>query len=277
MGVCLLSMIPTRGAKAFEVRPAIIDLSIPVGSSTEREITIRNDETVKKEVFFTVQKFEGDGTGSPRFLDSKDTTGLPSWLRVSTPEMTLDPGASRNVKIHIDVPRGAESGGYYAAIFTTERLLDSSSTTLGRRIATLFLVDVTGGQASARIQATSISQKYASGRGMVDVIVKNVGKTHGLATLKFGVERWTLFGSQVIEDRRIVRLLPGEMRSVPFSWRENLPLVFFVRSYARIEETGEVVEVTHGQAKSFGLVGGGVMAVIAGSVFLLRKRFRARE
>lgn len=275
VGFCLWFGFLMNDAQAFEVRPAIIDISIPVGSSTEREIRVYNDEAIKKELFFTVQKFVADGSGSPRFLDPKDVVGLPMWLRVSSPQIVLGPKASGSVRVHIDVPSSAEPGGHYVGVFTTERATGSGSAVLGKRIATLLLVNVAGDQAPARMELVKGVQKYASHRGDVEATVKNTGKTHGFATVKTIIRRWTLWGIRKEEDVHVVRLLPGESRKVTSSWEDGLSLTFSVQTQIRIEETGAAITLS---GIEYEVIGGCVFAVFffAGMiVFFVRRNRRS--
>lgn len=269
---CLLIAVPTGRVQAFEVRPAIIDIAIPTGSSTEREIHIHNNESVKKELFFTVQKFEAGGSGSPRFLDPKDVVGLPTWLRVSSPQITLDPGAVGDVRVRIDVPSSTEPGGYYVGVFTTERATNGTSGALGKRIATLLLVNVAGEQAPAHMEVKEIVQKHALNKGSVEVAVKNTGKTHGFATIKTTIRRWTLWGMRKNEDTRVVRLLPGESRKTPFHWQDARSLTFFIQTDVRIEEAGAATSLSEIEYQSIGCFALGGLSFGGVILFLMRRK-----
>lgn len=231
--------IGVRPVDAFEVRPAILDLDLPSGSSTERELRVRNADAQPLEVFFTIQKFVPAGGGQPQFLDSGDISGLPSWVRLSERELRLAPGEERAVRVRIDVPRGTEAGGSYAGLFTTEKPALGSPVGIGRRIATLLLVSVDGARRPARMKQVQAALREGNEGEGYDVTWKNEGGSHGLAALRLEAQRMTLFGAKRSTKDAQVRLLPGEERTVGLDWDDRAP-VSWVRARAFLD--GKLVE-----------------------------------
>ncbi len=219
-------LVGVRAVNAFEVRPAILDLQVPSGSSTERELRIRNTDAEPVEVFFTIQKFVPAGGGQPQFLDPADSDGLPSWVRLSAREMRLAPGEERAVRVRIDVPAGAEAGGTYAGLFTTEKPALASSVGIGRRIATLLFVSVDGEKRPARFEMKKgVLERGAAGQGY-EVTWENTGGSHGSAVVRLEERRMTLFGPKRSADEAVIRLLPGEQREVRLAWDDRAPFAW---------------------------------------------------
>jgi hypothetical protein len=104
-----------------------------------------NDEDSVQTYFVTIQKFiaKGDG-GQQEFLSLSDTTGLPEWMYVDKPEVTLRPGESVNLQVSIRVPPGAAPGGYYAALFLSKRLAMNEPLAMLPKLGVLFFVRLNG-------------------------------------------------------------------------------------------------------------------------------------
>lgn len=256
--------------EAFEVRPAILDLDIPAGSSTERELVIRNVDAKPLDVFFTIQKFLPEGGGQPRFLEPTDVEGVPSWVRLSRRELTLAPGEEQAVRVRIDVPAGTAAGGSYAGLFTTEKPEMSGLVGIGRRIASLLLVSVDGAKGPARmVLVKSMAIRTGSG-GTFETIWKNEGLSHGIANLRLEARRLTVFGLRQSVKEESMRLLPQEQRTIRLDWEEQAPLAW-VQVQAFLD--GKRVE---GASRSLVVVRPGLVIVVGGvlalSLFFLWRR-----
>lgn len=253
----------SRGAEAFEIRPAIVDLDLPSGSSTVRELRVRNTDAEPLEVFFTIQKFTPAGGGQPQFLDPTDVEGLPSWVRLSERGLRLAPGEERVVRVRIDVPAGTEAGGAYAGLFTTEKMALGSPVGIGRRIATLLLISVDGAKQPARIQIDKSELRQTKEGESYEVSWKNGGSSHGLAGVRLAARRMTLFGPRQSAEEAPLRLLPGETRTVRLTWDDGAP-VSWVQARAFMD--GKLVE---GSERSLIRVRPGAIGIFAGIFFLI--------
>lgn len=217
--------------EAFEVSPAISDVSMMAGSSTQREISVKNTDSQTQTYFLTIQKFVSGGGGHPAFLDPSDTVGLPSWIRVTDPQFTLQPGEEKNIKIVIDVPADAPSGGAYAAIFVTEKPQQTTPVGISKRITSLFLVAVNRDAAPANIVIKKIEQEYKDvggwkrwfiprGNGSIDISLQNDGDSHGMSIVELRVSTWGMMGKKTRDFSQVIRLLPKEGRKIVFSWND---------------------------------------------------------
>lgn len=220
--------------QAFQVEPAITDLSLTTGSSTTREIQVRNTDPYEQSFFLTVQKFAPGGNGQPRFLDPNDTEGLPSWIRVTDPQFTLQPGEQKMVRVTIDVPKEALSGGTYAAVFITEKPQQTAPVGIAKRIASLFLVAVNQKEAPANIRFKRAEQSYGAigdwrrwfvprGAGKVTAEIENKGRSHGMGIVEVRQTIWGWKGKREQSFSQVVRLLPQETRTIVFDWEDRSP------------------------------------------------------
>lgn len=143
----LLLVIPTL-AQAVAIGPTLFDFSADPGQSIEAGLTIRNDEAQPRTYFLQLQKFIPKGeNGQQEFLPLRDTSGLPSWIFLSMPAVTLNPGQSIEVPFSIRIPQGTPSGSYYAALFATglsENTGSNSGTGLTARVGALIFLTVQG-------------------------------------------------------------------------------------------------------------------------------------
>ncbi|MEK7473986.1 MAG: hypothetical protein AAB668_04715 [Patescibacteria group bacterium] len=138
----LMMPMPTS---ALSVNPAIHDVEIDPGRTQVLNITLENDEAVTQTYLIGIQKFIPQGEfGQQQFLDPSDTSGLPEWMFVERPEVTLEPGRSATLPVSIRVPGDAKSGGYYAALFLSQKQSSGEQVAMLPRIGILFFVRVNG-------------------------------------------------------------------------------------------------------------------------------------
>lgn len=269
--------VPLASVEAFEVAPAIQELQIQAGATSEREIRLVNPGDEPLEVFFTVQKFRAGGGGAPVFLPSEDTRGLPEWIRVSAPKAQLPPRSSAVIRVRIDVPRAAPSGGYTAAIFVTEASRDGAMVEVAKRIATLWFVTVQGSDGVTakpewKIDELTVRSRPEGARAgaAAQISVQNIGNTHGIVAAR--VEFDGLF-MHATSTYRAMRLLPGEARQTTVTMSSLAPIdVLYVTvelpSGERITRRTVVIHPW------FFVVFGGLLA---GAVGILRWRKRSNR
>lgn len=228
----LPALVPSK-VLAFQVQPAIIELAVGAGSSTQRTMVVRNTDPTPSAYVLTVQKFQPGGDGRPAFLDPADVSGLPSWLRVSDPTFSLEPGTEKRITVDIAVPASAEPGGAYAAVFVTEKPAAAGPLGIARRIATLFLVSV--GNASGDVRIAGVTQSVGASDGdalgiraggETAVSLRNRGHAHDTVEARVHVETHGIFGKHIYEETRAARLLPDEERTVSVPWSGASPIGF---------------------------------------------------
>lgn len=103
-------------ADALTVSPARLEISGEKGEVVTKEITILNEnKIIPQNLFISFANFEAQGeTGSPHFIEP--TNGIGTWMSGPS-SVTLAPGESKNVSIKISIPKDADSGGHFGAVF----------------------------------------------------------------------------------------------------------------------------------------------------------------
>ncbi len=270
-GACFLCF--AQPVKAFEVRPAIQELSVEAGSSTERILFVKNTEKRPLDLFLRAQTFVAGTGGVPRFLDPSETQGFPEWVRASVAEFRLLPGEERAIRIRIHPPKEASRGGAYGGVFVAEKPAIHGAMDVSRRIATLWFVTVTGEGVLAKpeFQMHAVwgeRNSWLDRFREVGVQVKNTGIIHGTVRLK------TSF-----DGEREVRLLPNETRIEYFVWKEGFFLPWH-RATIEIFLAGDVhpQQILVRNVIDWWIVMGylAIGGMIA-SVFLWKRRVRRRQ
>ena len=215
-------------AKALTLSPPTEEITAKPGESVDIVAKLYNETNAALtlqpgDLSFTAK----NETGQPDFFDDKTGMDLQHWIAVPT-AVTLAPQERQSVVVTINVPKGADPGGHYAAIFwgTSPPKVDSGAGVEGR-IAMLILVDVEGNAKEdlkaiefhplagflthlpadlmARFQNNGSVHKHPAG----DIIVKNMfGRT--AATLPFNIQPST------------GNVLPKSIRRFDVSWVKNV-------------------------------------------------------
>ena len=131
-------------AQALTISPARLELSADPGQTISGEFSLINEQEDTKTFYSSTANFEAQGeSGTPTFTDSKE--GLASWIHL-IPEVTLKKGQQTKVSFTISVPKDADAGGHFAAIFlsTVPSSTDKGQVSIGAKIGVLVLLRVSG-------------------------------------------------------------------------------------------------------------------------------------
>lgn len=182
-----------KPASAITISPILFDESMDPGQVKQGTIRVQNDTSQTQTYYASTQNFVGKGEeGQQEFLVEKELTGLAEWIRLEQESVTLEPGKSAEFKWSIELPKNAEPGGHYAAVFFAMQPKDGKDTSvgIGGRTGVLFLVNVSGNIREAadvesfRLMNNADTEK-AVPTSMIDslpayfeVRVKNTGSVH---------------------------------------------------------------------------------------------------
>lgn len=207
-------------AMAMEVQPPILTLSAKAGASTASVFLLKNSESVPQTYAFTIQGFVPQGEdGQQLFLPATELAGLPSWLYLKMPQVTLQAGEVAPIPVVFQPSLGAVPGGYQAVVFAMP--IDPRKTegvTLGSRVGVLVLATVEGEvRRSLEVESLAhLSSRFLwRGWPRFEAVIRNQGDAHEAFEGQLSIK--TIFGgtAEVISlpvDARSIRVLPHSSR-----------------------------------------------------------------
>ena len=144
--VAFISLFSTVGnvAHALTVSPARIEISGDPGQTINGQFNVINEQAGSQVFYTSAENFEAQGeTGTPSFVAGND--GLASWISLGS-QVSLTAAQQKTLSFTVTIPKDAEAGGYFAAIFlsTTPSQNQSSNVSVGAKIGVLVLLHVSG-------------------------------------------------------------------------------------------------------------------------------------
>lgn len=137
--------------EGLTISPPLSELTLNPGTKTTQIIKVTNTGTEVIEVYPVVLDFRAKGeTGEPEFYTATeaDKYALSKWIKFTQTKLTLTPKELVEFKYQIEVPKDAEPGGHYGAIFlATQPSLSKeaiSQISIASMLGSLVLVKVPG-------------------------------------------------------------------------------------------------------------------------------------
>ncbi|MHB8793748.1 MAG: COG1470 family protein [Thermoleophilia bacterium] len=170
----------------FVISPTKVELEIKPGESAEREIAVANRTGSTITIEFSMEDFEGstDPSQATVFFGDEDSSwGARKWLEPELASIVLKQGETVTFRTKINVPKNAEPGGHYAALFafSTYETEDESGTAINitSRVGTLFLIKVAGTAVeTGNLSKPEISTFSEYGPIDIGLIFNNEGNIH---------------------------------------------------------------------------------------------------
>jgi len=131
-------------AHALTLTPIRLEIAGDPGQVLDEQMTLINEGTTPQTFYSSYANFEAQGeTGTPTFVTPTDDLG--TWIEAPS-SATLSPRESKTVPIKITIPKNAEPGGHFAAIFwgTTPSATTPGSVAIGAKTGMLVLLRVNG-------------------------------------------------------------------------------------------------------------------------------------
>lgn len=145
VGIVATLFLPGNQAYALTASPVKVEVTGDAGQTLHGEIELINEQTEPKRLYTSFENFEPAGdTGSPRFIGNTD--GLATWMQ-SEASVTVEPTMKVVVPYTIVIPKDAEPGGYFAAIFFGEQdpqTQQAGEVSIGGKLGILILLRVSG-------------------------------------------------------------------------------------------------------------------------------------
>jgi len=131
-------------AQALTLTPIRLEISGNPGQIVVKEMTLINELSTAETYYSSYANFEAQGeTGTPTFVTAKDDLG--TWMEVPA-SLSLTSGESKTIPIKITIPKNADAGGHFAAIFwgTTPTIKIPGAVAIGAKTGMLVLLRVNG-------------------------------------------------------------------------------------------------------------------------------------
>ncbi len=132
-------------AFALTISPVKIEVTGDPGQTVRGEMELYNDQAETKTFFSSFENFEPSGdTGTPHFIGG--ASGLATWLGTNT-EIEVPSSGKASIPYSITIPKDAEPGGYFAAIFwgtSDPRTQEAGEVSIGGKLGVLILLRVSG-------------------------------------------------------------------------------------------------------------------------------------
>src|SRR3989344_6620804 len=156
--VCMV-LLPLN-VEALTVSPVRMEITADPGQTVTGKLLLLNEQDGTKTFYSSFENFEPSGdSGAPRFIGAED--GLATWMQIES-KVTLESGKSIDIPYSITVPKNAEPGGYFAAIFFGSQapgVQGGGEVSIGAKIGVLVLLRVSG--------------EVAEGGGLLEFIAKD--------------------------------------------------------------------------------------------------------
>jgi hypothetical protein len=130
---------------ALTITPIRYEISGNPGQTLTEKMGLVNESNKTQTFYASFANFEAQGdTGSPSFVDAKE--GLGTWMTTEQASVTLAPGAQKEISFSIKIPKDAEPGGHFAAIFwgTSPGGGSPGQVSIGTKTGLLVLLSVNG-------------------------------------------------------------------------------------------------------------------------------------
>ncbi len=132
-------------AFALTVSPARVEITGDPGATLQGKIELFNEQEGARTFFTSFENFEPSGdSGAPHFIGAKDD--LATWIKTEN-KVVLESGKRSIVPFSISIPKNAEPGGHFAAVFFGSQAPGAQGggqVSIGGKIGVLVLLRVSG-------------------------------------------------------------------------------------------------------------------------------------
>lgn len=226
IAVAVLGFAFASNVYAFTVSPAIVDLKLAPGETHLEILHVMNSTNDAQSYVLSEQNFIPKGEeGQQDFLPESDTSGLAGWIQPREHVVTMAAHETKDVLVDVKLPRDAEPGGHYAALFFSNQgssKTETASVGITAKTGILFLVNVTGmTKEDARVESFGLvgEGSLRSLPATFELRVRNLGNVHfqpaGSVVIKniFGME-----SARIPLNPGRTSVLPNSVRRIDTAW-----------------------------------------------------------
>jgi hypothetical protein len=150
--IIFVLLLSAHSALALTISPPISELSGDPGSTIQGIIKVYNETKDTVTVYASAANFtaKNGSDGEPQFTDinqAVQTKDLASWIKVPTGAITVNPLDWQTIVFQITLPKDAEPGGHYAAVFFSPNnpaQAGNGAVTIDYKTGSLILLSVSG-------------------------------------------------------------------------------------------------------------------------------------
>jgi len=150
-GAYTVEQHPDQVTGQLVVSPTKYDLKMKPGETSSQDIVVANRTGKTQTIEFSVEDFEGseDPAQATVFMGDEDGNwSARHWIEPELGSIVLNQGETITFSAKITVPKGAEPGGHYAALFASSNMETTdeqgSAISITSRVGCLFLITVSG-------------------------------------------------------------------------------------------------------------------------------------
>lgn len=270
-----------QGPVSLKISPLTFKYTLEKGKEVSDIVRIINPNQFPLEIESEKEDFfMADEEGSPSFLPQGGKMSLASWIKIGLEKFSLAPLETKEIPFTISLPKDAEPGGHYGAIFfKTQPSLKKGQTQIGiaSRVGALILVSVLG-EISQKGEIIEFKARKFLDKGPVSFFVrfKNTGTVHYEPRGKITILNW--FGKKVAElSLPKHTVLPESIRRFETTWQKR----YLFGKYQAQLEVFDGEGISHKKAVSFFvfpwqeslIILGGLLAIWQ-TLSFLKKRYK---
>jgi len=234
----------------LQISPIDFNFEIDKGGQESGKVVVTNinDQTtnyqLEAEDFINVSD-----DGAPSFagiVDNEDISTLSTWITFAG-DISGELAAKESIDVYftIDVPKDAEPGGHYAAVFAKQNSgVEDGSTEIGvsSRVGALILVSVPG-VVSKDAEITEFSPPSFIWRGPLDFTMKveNTGSVHYDSEGNVVIE--PTFGTTAEIEMGTHTIIPNNTRNFLGTWSKRFPFGYYTVTAQATDGNGELIAV----------------------------------
>lgn len=251
----LLPFFARADKTGIQISPVTYNFEINPNESKEFTISLTNLNSTDLNYVIEIEDFsQVSDEGAPSFAGaatSSDTsvTTLKDWIitkKNSDKEGIISPKQIKDIVFSVTIPKGAEPGGHYAAVFAKEVKKNAEGQTeLGvtSRVGTLILVSVPG-DVSKSAEISEFKAPTLVWHGPIDfgMKVKNIGSVHYDSEAKVDAKSW--LGKHYVIDLGKHTIIPNNERKYSGTWQSRYPFGRYTLTASATNGNGQPVTTT---------------------------------
>ena len=212
---------------ALTISPAKLEITGDPGTTINSEFELFNEQLDSKILYSSFSNFDSDGeTGAPHFTASD--TGLASWIKTDS-SISLASNEKRTINFSVTIPKDAEPGGHFAAIFwgtQSPESQDGGQVSIGGKLGILVLLRVSGyvkeGSDLLGFGAKNNQKIFSTLPISLEYRINNSGGDRIIPTGQVIIRNLKLWNTAtLLANKKIGSVLPGSVRKFEVVWGNN--------------------------------------------------------